>query len=244
MPPWPPKPSLNERVIEEGKFYGKPWEVVKNGREKHVYTSLGHINPKGTWLGLYDFGKGKYSLKPCIVRTHLRQRGQEYEPSVTISLSPKLNGKFPLFAVKASLMPGAVDTVLYGVPSEGIANFIINGKLVKDENLGSIRLNNRKYIVYEDEIGAIYKNGKKISSGRHVLVLEYRGRKQILESWRRTDTGDPIWMGDLDGDGKLDLYVGVEGHGGYFERHLFLSSWAEPNEIVGRVGGFADSFLP
>ncbi|MGC4043252.1 MAG: hypothetical protein QM758_05565 [Armatimonas sp.] len=243
MPPWPPKPSPNQRVVEDGSYSGAGWTIYKNNNDRGTYvpTSLGHINPKGKWLGLYESGKGKYILKPCVVETSSRKLEPDWPPRVSVTLSPKLNGQLPLFAVKAGLPAGPVSTVFCESYSIKPSTYMINGELRENDLPFTVWLNHRKYFVYSDEVGAKYKNGEKIFNGRKVLVLKYRGRKQILESWRRADCKELLWMGDLDRDGKLDLYVGVSGHGGYFERFLFLSSWAEPNEIVGCVDGFADS---
>ena len=40
------------------------------------------------------------------------------------------------------------------------------------------------------------------------------------------------WVGDIDGDGKLDLLATFSGKYSYFPRQLFLSSAAEPDELV------------
>jgi hypothetical protein len=42
-----------------------------------------------------------------------------------------------------------------------------------------------------------------------------------------------LWMGDLDGDGKLDIYADLGGHYAASERILFLSTMANPGALVG-----------
>jgi hypothetical protein len=48
-----------------------------------------------------------------------------------------------------------------------------------------------------------------------------------------------LWAGDIDGDGKLDLYMDftTDGVGGH--RELFLSSQAKPGELAKSVATFA-----
>lgn len=224
-------------MVEESTYYGAEW----SGGPAH----LGRVKPGGKWLGLYELGNGKYTLIPCSVSYKKFSGGEDGPPKVRIDLTPRVKNKPPLFAVKAGLSAGAVSTVFYRDYSSDQTPFIVDGKRIErgsDEWI--VRLGNRKYTVKLASVGNWYDKDRQIFViGTWVLVMEYRGRKQILESWRRIDDGYPLWMGDLDRDGKLDLYVAVEGHGGYWERYLFLSSWAEPYEIAGRVGGFADSFV-
>ena len=44
-----------------------------------------------------------------------------------------------------------------------------------------------------------------------------------------------MWAGDLDGDGKLDLYMDVSDHYNVSEKRLFLSSLAKDGELVREV---------
>jgi len=46
-----------------------------------------------------------------------------------------------------------------------------------------------------------------------------------------------LWAGDVDGDGKLDLYLSLDGYN-YEQRVLFLSSQAKAGNLVGRVAEF------
>ena len=54
-------------------------------------------------------------------------------------------------------------------------------------------------------------------------------------SWRL------LWAGDLDRDGKLDLYVSVTQHYNVSERKLFLSSQADEGQLVKEVADFVTS---
>jgi hypothetical protein len=74
------------------------------------------------------------------------------------------------------------------------------------------------------------------------LVLTEGQISQVL--YALPDGGnDPIWellwIGDLDGDGKLDLYLSLSSHYNVNTRHLFLSSRAKPGELVSDVAKFS-----
>jgi hypothetical protein len=79
-------------------------------------------------------------------------------------------------------------------------------------------------------------------NARLVLVSGESG--QVLYSLQ--DCGnDPswrlLWAGDLDRDGKLDLYVSVTQHYNVSERKLFLSSQAGEGQLVKEVADFVTS---
>lgn len=46
------------------------------------------------------------------------------------------------------------------------------------------------------------------------------------------------WAGDLDGDGKLDLYLDLANHYNVGQYRLFLSSPAEKGKLVKEVANF------
>ena len=70
------------------------------------------------------------------------------------------------------------------------------------------------------------------------LVLTSGQSGQVLYSLQECGN-DPswslLWAGDLDRDGKLDLYVNVTQHYNISERKLFLSSQAGEKELVRQV---------
>lgn len=47
-----------------------------------------------------------------------------------------------------------------------------------------------------------------------------------------------LWAGDLDGDGKLDLYAELNPHYNAIAHKLFLSSYAKPGQLVAEVAEF------
>jgi hypothetical protein len=56
------------------------------------------------------------------------------------------------------------------------------------------------------------------------LILNVDGKQMVLGECPRRDSIYPVWVGDLDGDGRLDVYVRIEHHNYAVEQMLFLSS--------------------
>lgn len=80
------------------------------------------------------------------------------------------------------------------------------------------------------------------------LELELEGVRQSLGSHyvHMDDAGQPVelgeviqWVGDLDGDGRPDLLVNHSGY--YWDLVFWLSSLAQPGELVGKAGRFTYS---
>ena len=76
------------------------------------------------------------------------------------------------------------------------------------------------------------------------LVVTSENSSQILYTLQECGS-DPSWFlhwaGDLDKDGKLDLYVSVTQHYNFSERKLFLSSQADEGQLVAEAAEFVTS---
>lgn len=76
------------------------------------------------------------------------------------------------------------------------------------------------------------------------LVLTNGSSTQVLYTLEECGS-DPawslVWAGDLDRDGKLDLYVSVTQHYNSAQKKLFLSSQADEGQLVQEVAEFAIS---
>jgi hypothetical protein len=73
------------------------------------------------------------------------------------------------------------------------------------------------------------------------LLLESTGQKQILHEWPhglRDEHCELIWAGDLDGDGKLDLFMALSDHYAVIDYTLFLSLKRSKGNLVQRVAAF------
>jgi hypothetical protein len=105
-----------------------------------------------------------------------------------------------------------------------------------------LRLGTRRYLLRVDT-----RRGRRSDEGISPdarLVLTEGKSGQVL--YRPSDWGEPTepgewhlrWAGDLDRDGKLDLYLEVTWHYNLSQRMLFLSSAARPGRLLRRVGLF------
>jgi hypothetical protein len=76
------------------------------------------------------------------------------------------------------------------------------------------------------------------------LVLATGNSSQVLYTLEECGS-DPtwalLWAGDLDKDGKLDLYVSVTQHYNISEKKLFLSSQADEGQLVQEIAEFVTS---
>ncbi len=76
-----------------------------------------------------------------------------------------------------------------------------------------------------------------------LLVLESDGYREIIFHVQQIGdaTWNLIWVGDLDGDGKLDIYADLPTFYNFSQRRLFLSSEADPGKLVKQVALFHTS---
>ncbi len=73
------------------------------------------------------------------------------------------------------------------------------------------------------------------------LRLEHAGKRQVLYRWPNglTDQrAEVVWVGDLDGDDRLDLLLDHADTAGTGNLTLYLSTWAPKGQMVGRVASF------
>jgi hypothetical protein len=71
-----------------------------------------------------------------------------------------------------------------------------------------------------------------LSKGEQVQVLG------DLETGGDDAVWKVLWVGDLDGDRKLDLYVDLSTHYNVSDRTLFLSSFAKADNLVAKAARF------
>ena len=74
------------------------------------------------------------------------------------------------------------------------------------------------------------------------LILENGTSKQVLHSNRSFSNDDYLgaleWVGDLNRDGKPDLYLDLYIHDNAIYKNLFLSSEAEKGKLVKKITTF------
>ncbi|MGD9587922.1 MAG: hypothetical protein AB7Q37_07470 [Pyrinomonadaceae bacterium] len=76
-----------------------------------------------------------------------------------------------------------------------------------------------------------------------VLVLETEGKQQIIRQVKHVERdrdifGSLLWVGDMDRDGKLDIYLDEFNGIGFTATELHLSSHADPGKLVGLAADF------
>ena len=193
--------------------------------EPGIYDGI-TIDDGEIWLGVYPAGAH------AVVRTcRLRVRHVPNDDAVkkATSIESTNNGP-PLFLLKGTqaVKPGKVTSVY------------VNPDYDAPDTL-SLTLGKNKYVLRQVE--------RKEADGLRVRQLRLKlGAKEMeLGSCPARDSIYPVWAGDLDADGRLDLYVRIEHHNFHVEQLLYLSS-ADPTgkaltarAAVLRVRKLADS---
>ena len=210
----PPEATL----LEVGEFHGE--EVTAETGER--------------WLGLHTANNGsillEYELAVDTVHDPLiDEDDQKTGKKVSVNLPLE-----PMFLVNSDwiLQSGPVETVFKG-----------NNEWLQPASPVKLKLAGSDYeIKIEGDEGekcwqdGLPKNAK--------LILSNGKSDQVLYTLAECGS-DPGWFlhwaGDLDKDGKLDLYVSVTQHYNISERKLFLSSQADEGQLVTEVAEFVTS---
>ena len=204
----PPEATL----LEVGEFHGD--EVSAETGEQ--------------WLGLHVSEKGSLLINHTItvesVHDPIIDEGDQ-KTGKKVSIDLPID---PIFLVNSNwvLQSGPVKTVFDG----------------DGEPLQSITPRTLKVDTAEYEIKIIGDEGEKCWTDglpkNAKLILTHGTSSQVLYTLEECGN-DPgwslIWAGDLDKDGKLDLYVTVNQHYNIVERKLFLSSQADEGQLVAEV---------
>ncbi|MGH9958736.1 MAG: hypothetical protein ACREBC_16665 [Pyrinomonadaceae bacterium] len=216
-----PEPLVG--LLETGEFHGE--EVSARTGEK--------------WLGLHVTDQHstllKYQLTVESVHDPITDHGANEKTGKKVSVDLPLE---PLFLVKSGkiLRGGPVTTVF-----KQAADYEKSLERVSPHNL---KLAETTYVlkVVGSEDGA--KCSEHSFPKNAKLVLVSGDVEQVLYSIDGCGN-EPywylLWAGDLDRDGKLDLYVSVTQHYNVSERKLFLSSRAKRRQLVAEVAEFVTS---
>ena len=211
-----------QRVIEPGEFHGE--EVSAQSGEK--------------WLGLHitdDYHSMLLHYRLTIEAVNdltVDEEGQSTGKKVSVDLPLA-----PLFLIKGArnVSAGPVTTVF----DEGARSGTLGESSALTLNLGE-----QSYVLKVTGSEDTAKCPDQSLPRNARLVLVNGEFKQVLYSLQ--DCGsDPswslVWAGDLDRDGKLDLYVNVTQHYNSSERKLFLSSQASEGQLVKEAAEFVTS---
>lgn len=207
-------------VLESGAKYRKSEVVAKTGE---------------TWLTLFE-QNGKYELKNAKAKVK-QLRTTSYvgdENDAALSFDKKGTA---VFAIKGlpKLKPGKITTLYHAPTWDEISRRNLDINYMGENYKRDFELDGTWYTLR-------VANGRTEDGTKaRVLVLEHEGSHQILRRIYHDGympIGRLLWVGDLDRDGKLDLYFDEFNEKGYFSVELFLSSEAEPNELVRAAAGF------
>lgn len=210
------KLASHVELLETGEFHGD--EVRARTGER--------------WLGLHVSDHGSlllpYRLRVDAVHDGIVDDDEEQKTGKAVSVDLPLK---PSFLVKGSIVlkEGPVTTILEGE------------KALEKASPLSLSLREQSYalkIVGDEDTE---KCSEQSLPRNAKLVLTSGDLAQVLDSLE--DCGNDadwilLWAGDLDRDGKLDLYVSVNEH---YERKLFLSSSAAEGQLVKQVAEFITS---
>lgn len=190
-----------------------------------------------TWLGLYA-SKGLLHLAPTKVSRTPRKGyiGPGAQPYDWLKYERK--GEL-IFLVKdiPELKSGKIKTLFLKEASAEDSS--LEGGYKR-----SFQMGDNNYVLRVTT--GLQRDGGRVN----VLMLESGGKSQMVTFnlyYKDHNTlyniiGDLIWAGDMDGDGKLDLYFSDHGfEKGGFGSNLYLSSPAKEGNLVEYVAGFSSA---
>ena len=200
-------------LLETGQFHGEEVSAV-----------TGEM-----WLGLYKKGDDYALLPSSLLVQNVHDAVVDAQNEMTgKEVSVAGQGK-PLLLLKGG-------------------NFI-QGSIIKtvlDEHLQitndfdrTYAFENKDYrLTVEAETKA--ENGYDYIQNNSTLILTVGKQRQVLYTVEECDScfWQINWIGDLDGDGKLDFYLYLTDHYNVANKKLFLSSEAEKGKLVKEVGEF------
>ncbi len=219
-------------LAERGSFHG--YDVKARNGEK--------------WLGLYVTKRGSALIESTVTVRRV------FDEIVDDDLR-KPTGKYitvgrrepPVFLVKNAemLKPGPAITVYRGdFTGKHELNSGIQVKLkLKEQNYqlkvvskyprskecpDCLPMDSRLLLQKGNSSQMIYDLGKYMKD-------EWGEAFDVPEMVSDVSTWYLLWAGDVDGDGKLDLYLSLSWHYNVQERKLFLSSQARPGQLVREV---------
>ena len=199
---------------------------------------------KERWLGLFEERGGlRFRNVDVGVSLHHRAVDPDNEDFYYFSSGWK---KAPVFLIKDShsLHPHLVTTLFH----KSYGNAAIDGEVSRKElDVGYIE----KFWLFDTEYVLRVVAGATIDGTPvNVLVLESGGASQVLtynlyyhdSTTLYNSVGELLFVGDLDGDRKLDLYLSDFGfEKGGFGSQLFISSEAKNDQLVQLAAVFGTS---
>jgi hypothetical protein len=199
--------------------------VLTAGEDRGHWMSPEHL-PRNGWLALFDDGKAMRIGRTKVVV--LKSEGTGSSEITEVDSKPA--GARLLFHGVPGLKVGPVHLPEWvhdsGGPSSGS---IVPGQTIE------MRLGKISYRLALKTSGPGYMDAR--------LILETKGRRQVLYALK--GNGDEphfslYLIGDLDGDGKLDLIATMSPKYSWSPMSVLLSSAAAPGELVHEVASYDD----
>jgi hypothetical protein len=216
-------PPRHMQLLEMGEFHGE--EVTARSGEK--------------WMGLYQTNPDSVLLPYRLKIETIYDDLSDYEKGQLTGKRVDVNSPLkPLFLLKGATMlkEGPVTTV-YSAPPD-------YEKSLEKSSPINLKLNGASYVLTVAAPDGADGKCETVFPPEARLALELADSRQTLYSLDGCGN-DPVWYllwaGDLDHDGKLDLYVNVTQHYNVSEKRLFLSSQASEGELVKEVAEFITS---
>ncbi|MGH9947478.1 MAG: hypothetical protein ACRD6X_09775 [Pyrinomonadaceae bacterium] len=189
------------------------------------------------WLVMTEVND-RYAIRPSVAKVRqlksISYVGDENDARISFGLPGN-----PIFAFRgiANVKPGKVTTVYLRPTYDEIDRRNLPIEAMKTGFKRELNLHENWYTL-RVSLGQTI-NGVTVG----VLVLENNGVQQVVarnygEPKWGTIIGDLLWAGDIDNDGKLDLYFDEFNEKGYFSGGLYLSSHSKGKELVRLVGLF------
>lgn len=185
------------------------------------------------WLGLFVAKSGselrETTIKIRFVHDGIEDEDESQATGKTVSID---RPNEPLFLVRNApdLKPGLVTTIFHRAPLD-IFSLSKNPEVPLKLGAQSYQL---KLTGRPPETDSILPHNPQLSlsDGTTTQVIFH------LEGLTGDADWSLRWAGDLDGDGKLDLYAELNPHYNVIARKLFLSSFAKPGQLVAEVAEF------
>lgn len=193
-------------------------------RESEVIASNGE-----TWLTLF-VQKGTYSLKYSKARVTRLSTSSYTGEENDVKLNFDGPGR-PLLAFRnmKHLSPGKITTAYLRPTSDEISRRNLPIGPMEKGYSRDLSLGDTWYTLRVTK--GLKSDGTKV----YALVLETANEKQVIRTLSYEQTaifGDLLWAGDIDRDGKLDLYIDRFNEVGGSWTSLFLSSEADKGKLV------------
>ena len=208
-------------LLGSSAAHAQSGELARTGK---FYADSVSVESGEVWLGLYQVGD-EYELRSStlVVSEGVSVMGMAGKEVQTDQPTE------PLFLVRGleELHPGKVETMF----SPDKSKFLFPGD---STSFGSA--SGTYYRLLASGEAVLRYNQAPIE--QYTLTHSSSNRTQTLVDFDRgIDGGGPglAWAGDLDKDGKADLYMQVSRYSAYVDFVLFLSSVATGEEIVGQV---------